>query len=573
MATRAIAGGQRDMNATAIARREASWRDVLAPIAAWRPVLTTEALALAASLYFALFGNAVFWRAAVHAPIRPAWVLSLLLLLVAVHGLWLPLLLWQRTARGVLTALIFVSAVAGHYMSAYGIYIDADMVRNVLNTDWREASELAGVDALWPVLAAAPAIVVVWRIRLRPRPWRRALLSRLSFVLAMALVAVAGTLPSLQPLTSFLRNQREVRYLVTPANVLVSLSKVIGEAPPGQVRARLPIGEDAVQSPPATMRRPRLLVLVVGETARAANWGLNGYARQTTPELSRRAVLNFPHVSACGSSTEVSLPCMFSPWGRGDYDEKAIRGHESLMHVLQRAGIATLWRENQSGCKGVCDGLPVEDMQAGVDPELCQGRRCHDGILLHGLADAVLRQRGDQVVVLHMLGSHGPSYFERYPAAFRRYQPVCETSDLGHCSRDRIVNAYDNALLYTDHVLAATIDRLQALPDRDTALLYVSDHGESLGEKGLYLHGMPYAIAPAEQLEVPMVAWFSDGWRRSMGLDDACLRRQAAGGYSHDHLFHTVLGLTEVRTALYQPTHDIFLACRPAQAVAMRGSP
>jgi lipid A ethanolaminephosphotransferase len=562
------------MNApAAIAKREASWRDVLAPIAAWRPVLSTEALVLAGSLYFALFGNAVFWKAAVPAPVRPAWVLSLFLLLVAIHGIWLSLLLWQRTARVVLTTLILVSAVAGHYMSAYGIYIDADMVRNVLNTDWREASELLGTDALWPLLAAAPAVFVLWRVRLRPRPWKRALLARLSFLLAMVLVGIVGVLPSLQPLTSFLRNQREVRYLATPANVLVSLAKVVSEEPPGRTRIQLPIGEDAVQSPPATMRQPRLLVLVVGETARAANWGLNGYARQTTPELSRRAVLNFPHVSACGSSTEVSLPCMFSPWGRGNYDEKAIRGHESLMHVLQRAGIATLWRENQSGCKGVCDGLPVEDMQAGADPELCQGRRCHDGILLQGLTEAVLRQRGDQVVVLHMLGNHGPSYFERYPAAFRRYQPVCETSDLAHCSRDQIVNAYDNALLYTDHVLAAAIDRLQDLPDRDTALLYVSDHGESLGEKGLYLHGMPYAIAPAEQLEVPMVAWFSDGWRRSMGLDDTCLRRQTAGGYSHDHLFHTVLGLTDVKTALYEPAQDIFLACRPAQAVSMRGSP
>lgn len=121
--------------------------------------------------------------------------------------------------------------------------------------------------------------------------------------------------------------------------------------------------------------------------------------------------------------------------------------------------------------------------------------------------------------------------------------------------------------------MACRVDRLQGLPDRDTALLYVSDHGESLGEKGLYLHGMPYAIAPAEQLEVPMVAWFSDGWRRSMGLDDACLHRQTAGGYSHDHLFHTVLGLTDVKTALYEPAQDIFLACRPAQAVSMRGSP
>jgi lipid A ethanolaminephosphotransferase len=190
-----------------------------------------------------------------------------------------------------------------------------------------------------------------------------------------------------------------------------------------------------------------------------------------------------------------------------------------------------------------------------------------------GLAEAAKRQRGDQVIVLHMLGNHGPNYFERYPPAFRRHAPTCETSDLGRCSRQQIVNAYDNALLYTDHVLATAIDRLQALSDYDTALLYVSDHGESLGEKGLYLHGMPYAIAPSEQLQVPMVAWFSDDWRRSMGLDAACLQRQAAGEYSHDHLFHTVLGLSDVKTALYDPQRDIFLPCRPGPAATMRGTP
>ena len=561
------------MSAPVIANRTASWREFVSPIAAWRPRVGTETLILASSLYFVLFGNAVFWEAAVPSPARWTWVLSLFLIVTAIHGIWLSMLVWRHTARLVLTTLILLTALTGHYMSAYGIYIDADMIRNVLNTDWHEASDLLGADVLWPLLMAAPAIVVVWRVRLRTLPLRRALLARLSFLLTMALLGIAGALPSLQPLTSFLRNQREVRYLVTPANVLVSLAKIVSEEPPGLVRVQLPIGEDAVQSPPATMRKPRLLVLVAGETARAANWGLNGYARQTTPELARRDVLNFPFVTACGSSTEVSLPCMFSPYGRENYDEKAIRGHESLMHVLHKAGISTLWRDNQSGCKGVCKGLPVEDMQASPVPQLCQGKRCHDGILLEGLAGAVKRHRGDQVIVLHMLGNHGPNYFERYPPAFHRYAPVCETSDLGQCSREQIVNAYDNALLYTDHVLATAIDQLKALPGYDTALLYVSDHGESLGEKGLYLHGMPYTIAPDEQLQVPMVAWFSDDWRRSTGLDAACLRRQTAGEYSHDNLFHTVLGLTDVKTSLYRPEYDVFLTCRAGHASKPRDMP
>jgi lipid A ethanolaminephosphotransferase len=541
------------------------WQRLRAALAV-RPLVGTETLILAACLYFSLFANAVFWRAASPQPwAQGTWTLSLFLLITAVHGIWLSLLVWRRTARVVLSLLVVVAALAGHYMAAYGIYIDADMVRNVLHTDWREAADLAGPDALLPLLAAVPPLFVVWRVRLRPRGVARAVLARSVFLLGMVVVGLVGVLPSLQPLTAFLRNQREVRYLVTPANVLVSLAKVVSEDPPGRTHAQLPIGEDAVQSPAATMRRPRLLVLVVGETARAANWGLNGYARQTTPELAARGVLNFPHVSACGSSTEVSLPCMFSPWGRENYDEKAIRSHQSLLHVLQRAGVATLWRDNQSGCKGVCTGLPVEDLHARKDPALCNGARCFDGILLEGLEEAVARNKGDQVIVLHMLGNHGPTYFERYPPAFRRFTPVCETSDLGRCSRAQIVNAYDNALAYTDHVLAGAIDRLSTLPGYDTALLYVSDHGESLGEKGLYLHGMPYAIAPREQLDVPMVAWFSPSWRQSTHLDPQCLRDRAGRQASHDQLFHTVLGLTDVKTSLYQPDYDIFLTCRSAR--------
>lgn len=551
------------MNATAFERPATSQ---LEQSLAWlrsRPIaMRAETLIFAVAVYFSLFGNAMFWKAALPDGGQWLWRASLFLLITAAHGLLLSVLAWPRIERVVLTMLILLSAAAGHYMSAYGIYIDAGMVRNVLNTDWREAADLAGADMLWPLLASAPAIAMVWFVRLRPRRWARALLARALMLVAMLALGTAGALMSFPKLSAFVRNEREVRYLVTPANILVSLAKVVRDDPPGRARALIPIGEDARQLPPAAGRRPRLLVLVVGETARAANWGLNGYRRQTTPALAARSVLNFPHVAACGSSTEVSLPCMFSAQGRENYDEKEIRSRQSLLHVLQHAGVNTLWRDNQSGCKGVCTGLPYENLQTRDDPELCQARHCLDGILVKDLALAAAPSPGDQVMVLHMLGNHGPTYFARYPGGFKRFTPVCETSDLGKCSQAQIVNAYDNALLYTDHVLASAIDQLAAMPDRDTALLYVSDHGESLGEHGLYLHGMPYAIAPREQLEVPMVVWFSDGWRQSAQLSDGCLQARTGKHLSHDNLFHTVLGLMNVTASLYRPEKDIFGACR-----------
>jgi lipid A ethanolaminephosphotransferase len=328
--------------------------------------------------------------------------------------------------------------------------------------------------------------------------------------------------------------------------------------------------EPAVRAAPAS-RKPTLFVLVVGETARAANFSLGGYPRPTNPELARLPVVYFAHTTACGTSTEVSLPCMFSPFGRADYDEARIRRHESLLHLLARAGLRVVWLDNQSGCKGVCDGLQVRDLSRAQVPGLCDGERCLDEILLHGLRDAVGGTTADTVVVLHQLGNHGPAYFRRYPAAFRRFEPACESTEFADCTREQIVNAYDNAILYTDHLLAQAIGYLDGLSDRyEVALAYVSDHGESLGERGLYLHGMPYAIAPREQLEVPMLWWFGADSARAFDVDLDCLRRRAQQAVTHDHLFHSVLGLLRVATPRYRAERDLFEGCRAAQVAAAR---
>jgi lipid A ethanolaminephosphotransferase len=210
-----------------------------------------------------------------------------------------------------------------------------------------------------------------------------------------------------------------------------------------------------------------------------------------------------------------------------------------------------LWRDNQSGCKGVCDGLPYQQSEG------------FDEVLLDGM-DRVLQDREDNLlVVMHQLGSHGPAYFKRYPPAFRRFEPECATDDLRRCDAQAIVNAYDNTLVYTDHVLGRLIDVLAAAQKtHDTAMLYVSDHGESLGESGLYLHGVPYAIAPDVQKHVPFVLWLSPAFRDDVGVDEGCMRRRAQQAVSHDNLFHTLLGVFSVRTTAYDAGLDIFSGCR-----------
>lgn len=533
---------------------------------------SVDQLLLVAGLYFALAANRLFLgqalkERALTEPRTWGYALALVVLLASLHYLLLAPLANRWTVKPLLALMVVVTAFAVHFMQAYGVYLDPSMVRNALRTDISEARELLSWSLLThlAIYAVAP-LLLLWRVRIVRRPWLRASALRLGSAGLAGAVLVATLLAVFQPFSSLMRNDKALRYLATPANVLWSVASVTAAQARGAAVPRQPIGLDATIGVPR--ERPLVVVMVVGETARRANWGLSGYARQTTPELARLPVINFADVTSCGTNTEVSVPCMFAAVGRRDYDEARIRGSESLLHVAAHAGVAVHWRDNQSGCKGVCERLPQDDVTSFNPAGLCADGRCLDEGLLAGLdeklaAAAASPKPGTQLLVLHALGNHGPSYFRRYPVAFKQFQPACENDDLQQCSQQEIVNAYDNALLYTDHVLASLVAKLQAAADGvDSALVYVSDHGESLGENQLYLHGMPYAIAPDVQTQVPMVMWLSAGLPRAVGLDAACLQRRAAQPATHDHLFHTTLGLLGVRTAVYEPAWDLTGACR-----------
>lgn len=538
------------------------------------PTVGAETLIVASAAYWLLAGNVVFLGTALQGRALSAagtwgFGLALALMVVALHVLLL--FWWPRRLLKPVVALLTVATAAGTWFaSRYGVVLDPGMLRNVLRTDTAEAAELVTVPmALHLALYAGLPLLLLWRVRLRPQPWRTALARRAGLGALALVVLLGGVFALYQPLSSLTRNDRTLRYRLVPAALVWSTGAALAADARGAARPREPIGLDAQPGPTwATATRPRVLVLVVGETARAANWQLAGYARPTTPRLAALSVQDMGAVAACGTSTESALPCMFAPVGRRDYDEARIRGQESLLHVLARAGVAVHWRDNQSGCKGLCDGLPNDRVDARLAPGLCDGQRCLDEGLIADIDARLAQARGTQLWVLHMLGNHGPSYFRRYPDAFERFRPACRQDDLRLCSAEEVRNAYDNAVLYTDHVLASTIARLQAASDRvDAALVYVSDHGESLGELGLFLHGVPYAIAPAVQREVPMVVWTTPGFEAAAGLPRDCLRpalarAKATGGVAHDHLFHTVLGLLDVQTALHEPAWDLSAPCR-----------
>jgi lipid A ethanolaminephosphotransferase len=532
-----------------------------------RPELGIETTIALVSVFLATAANGPFWHAALAGrSLNEAWTwrfaIATLIALVALQYFAIGLLATRHIVRPLLAVLIVASVLAAHFMQRYGVVLDASMLRNVLHTDLREATELMGLDFLGTVLIGLTAAGLLWAVRLPRRTPRRALLVRACTLGACFLVGAGALSIAFQDLGSLMRNDRKLRYTITPGNIVWSLGQVLARDIQASAAVRDP-SEPAFRTVAApASRKPTLLVIVVGETARAANFSLDGYARATNPELARLDVINFAQTTACGTSTEVSLPCMFSPFGRADYDEQHIRRHESLLHLVSRAGMRVVWLDNQSGCKGVCDGLEFRDLSREQVPGLCAEGRCYDEVLLHKLARIVEGLRGDTVVVLHQLGNHGPAYFRRYPPEFKRFVPACESTELRKCTREQIVNAYDNAIAYTDHFLASTIRFLDRQRSRfDVAMVYASDHGESLGELGLYLHGIPYAIAPREQVEVPMLWWLPAESARALGIDSRCVRASAGKQVSHDNLFHSVLGLLAIVTPRYKSERDVFNAC------------
>lgn len=478
------------------------------------------------------------------------------------------LLAWRWTLKPVLTLLLVVAAAGMHYMVVYGIVIDPSMVVNVLQTDVHEAADVLTLRMVFTLLLAAglPA-AVLWRTPLRyGRPARRAL-ANAGLLLASVVVALGLLLALFQPLSSLMRNHKEVRYLVNPLNSVWAVADVAAKPLRRQSGALQPIAEDAkLGASYAGQARPPLVVLVLGETGRSGNFGLNGYGRDTTPELAREQVASLRNVWSCGTSTAASVPCMFSHLGREAYGDRR-NDFENLMDVLQRAGLAVLWLDNQSGCKGVCDRVPTVNTSGLADPALCPGGQCMDMVMLQGLDERIAalpaerRARG-VVVVMHQMGSHGPAYSKRSPPAFKRFLPECTSASLQDCSRESLVNAYDNSIAYTDHLLASTIGWLKKQDAKaSTAMVYVADHGESLGENNLYLHGMPYAVAPDVQKRVPWITWLSPAYERRSGLSTACLKKQADDKRSHDDWFHSVLGLLDVQTQVYRRDHDVYAAC------------
>jgi lipid A ethanolaminephosphotransferase len=527
--------------------------------------LTSNTLIFLVAVFLTVFGNLTFFGKVLTTyqltvGNAPALV-SLAAMVVAITLLLLALTCFGRTTKPVLIVILLLSSLAACFMDSYGIVINTEMLQNAARTDMAEARDLVNFRLLayFVVLGVIPAIVIA-RIPLRWRGMRVEVLARGKLLAILVLFMVGTVLAFGGFYASFIRQHKSLRFFTNPATYIYSAARFAGDAfdaTDGQ--ALTVIGPDAhIAAGDATHRE--LFILVIGETARADRFSLNGYERDTNPQLRQANVVNFPNFWACGTSTAVSVPCMFSLIGTAKFDTKAAAAQENVLDVLQRAGVNVLWLDNNSDSKDVALRVPYKSYKSPEVNPVCDPE-CRDVGMLPAVQEYIeAHPAGDILIVLHQMGNHGPAYFKRYPPAFEKFKPACQNADLSQCSREEIGNAYDNAILYTDFFLGKVIELLKRNEGQfETAMLYMSDHGESLGENGVYLHGLPRAIAPEAQLHVPAVMWFGGGYDQ---IDVAALQNKRDIRFTHDNLAHTMLGFLEVRTSVYRPTMDILDGCR-----------
>lgn len=499
------------------------------------------------------------------------FIFLFVLLPLPIIGL-LNLILFKHTLKPLGILIIILSSATNYMMLKMGILIDVSMIRNVFETNAREAFDLVSLPLLFYVFVfgVIPAFLLlkanVYYYSFKCEFIKRILtVASISFLFALYIFVFA------KEIIPFVRNNAGFRARYNTLNYIVNTARYASKVM--KSNRKLAVIDEHAKPDMFKDDNTHVIVLVIGETARAQNFSLGKYERETNPLLSKEKNLVYiDDTSSCGTSTAISLPCIFSARKRSKFDVDSAKYEENILDLLQRAGWKVVWYENDDGCKGVCQRIKRYNVVEIGDKDFCFDSYCHDDVLLLHLKKELenVKPKEKTVIVLHTMGSHGPTYYKRYPDKFKKFTPTCDTSDIQNCTKEEIRNTYDNTILYTDYVISKTIEYLKKYKNYETSMMYVSDHGESLGENGLYLHGMPYAIAPKEQKKVPFVLWFSDKTLKDGHIDISCLKNGSFNNVSHDNFFHTVLGLSETDSKLYDKNLDVLLKCRTQKTEFMK---
>lgn len=536
-----------------------------------RPEMSRLTFLLLFSIYISVFLNLIFYRQAyallpVNSAYNLAVFLSMPLVAFSVINIVSTLASFVWLDRLVIAVFILLSAATQYFIWTYGIIIDRSMIANMLDTTPAESFALMTPQLILTIgLSGVAMAILALVVKFKKSPTRvHSIVVRCVNILASVAILLLIAACFYKDYASLFRNNKELIKSLGPSNSISAMrSYDVHHRMDNLPLVRL--GEDAKRNPAMhTPQDKHLTILVVGETSRGDNFALSGYPRDTNPLLSKDNVVYFPKTTSCGTATAISVPCMFSGMPRRNYNEQLAHHREGLLDIVQRAGISVLWNENDGGCKGACDRVPHQDMTKLNLADYCIKGECQDEILFHDLQKYIDSVHNDGLIVLHTIGSHGPTYFNRYPPQFRKFTPTCDTNEIQRCSREQLVNTYDNTVLYVDYIVDKAIKLLQAQPNNvTTSLVYLSDHGESLGENGVYLHGLPYSIAPDSQKHIPMLIWLSDRYQQRHAINYRCLKKRAsAEDFSQDNLFSTMLGIVGVQTKEYHAADDILAPCR-----------
>jgi lipid A ethanolaminephosphotransferase len=533
--------------------------------------ISTWQLNLVVSLFLLIAFNNAFWSEIIKV-IQPneineyLLITSIFLLVLIILNLFLNLLCSKYTYKYIYPIVLIGSALSLYFIKQYNIIIDRDMIQNVIETNPAEATDFFNLTLIFylVVFGIIPSLLI-----LKSNIHFNKFVSELFLKLKVALISfiLIGLLLyiSYPAYASIARSNRHLSHLIVPTNFIFASLSYINQ----QFKsAKMPLDRISLDAKlDSTWRainssQKSVLVLVIGETARADRFGINGYSKNTTPNLTTRDLFNFSQVSSCGTSTAISLPCLFSHLDRENFSKTKANNTENLLDFLAHAGYSVQWRDNNTGCKGICERVDFLDLTHVENDPKCETGECFDEVLLNNLSSQIENNPNNQVIIIHQKGSHGPAYYLRYPKQFEKFNPICTTNELQKCSQESISNTYDNTILYTDFVVDKVISTLESLPQGySTSMLYISDHGESLGENNIYLHGTPYFMAPDTQTHIPLFIWLSENYKNNFGVNQECLKLKQDYNYSHDNFFHSVLGMLKVTSQYYDPNKDIFNSC------------
>lgn len=497
-----------------------------------------------------------------------AFLAATAVILIALYNLILQILGWKWTLKAVTILLVFVGGFSAYFVNSLGVVISPDQIQNMMQTDPAEVRDLISPRfLLWTSVFVILPILLILKMNIAYESISKTLLKKLAS--SVVSIAIIGSLLFVYyvDFAAIFREHRDLKGMISPQNAFAATSSYFHKRAPKENLPLIRYGEDAhLVEDTSTQKHPKLMVLVVGETARAESFSLNGYTKNTNPELSKQTgIMNYTQVSSCGTATAVSVPCMFSGMPRTEYDEQLASHREGLLDIAQRAGYKVTWIDNNSGCKGTCNRVEQYTIPESLKQEWCKDGECLDGILLDSLKQYIStipkNDTSPRLIVLHQVGSHGPAYYKRAPKEFQKFKPTCDTNAIQGCTREELLNSYDNSIIYTDHVLNQVIEILKAQTQYRTGFWYLSDHGESTGEHGMYLHGAPYSIAPTQQTHVPMLMWFSESWKQANVSQVNCLAQQKTKSLSQDNLFPSLLSLLGVRTQVINPNNNMLSQC------------